>query len=43
MIKWLFSLVDIIILNSTYVVSMLLCGGKMAMNIRLVWLLLNLS
>ncbi len=43
LIKWLFSLVDIVILNISYLAVVYFYGNGMNVSMRLVWLLLNVS
>ncbi len=43
LIKWLFSLIDLVVLNASYLAAVYLHGNGMNSNMRLVWLLLNAS
>lgn len=43
LIKWLFSLVDLVALNGSYLATLLLHDCGMNVSLRLVWLLLNVS
>lgn len=43
LIKWIFSIIDLIILNCSFFISLFITNSESSFNVRLVWLLINLS